>query len=80
MQDRIKLPLHPDTCSIDGWSVDEQRVLREYAQAIARECISALKTVKGESSECSDGERRYFEADTSDYVDAIRARFGIAEE
>ena len=37
MQDRIKLPLHPDACSVDGWSTDEQRVLREFAQAVARE-------------------------------------------
>jgi len=38
MQEHIKLPLHPDTCSTDGWSTDKQRVLREFAQAVAREC------------------------------------------
>lgn len=51
--------------------------LTRFAQAVARECMQVCRTVKGEASECSDGEMRYFEPDPEDYAQAIRARFGL---
>lgn len=72
MQDRIKLPLHPDACSVDGWSTDEQRVLREFAQAVARECSEICR-------ELANTDAHDYNEVRSDCAQAIRARFGLGE-
>lgn len=70
MQEPINLPLHPDTCSVDGWSTDERRVLREFAQVVARECEQAVFVSSNPSTHEGAHVNRLARQ-------AIRARFGL---
>jgi hypothetical protein len=75
MQEHIKLPLHPDTCSTDGWSTYEHRVLREFAQAVARECADICDQRAVELGTRWSGAD--VSPDASSCAALIRARFGL---
>lgn len=68
LKERVKLPLHPVTCSVEGWSTDEARVLREFAQAVARDCAAV----------CDNAWQIDGSFSAKEFGDLVRARYGLA--